>query len=93
MGAPRLTEAISLEDRIADLVDTAVTAAVERAEVRAEERHRAQRTHLSVAEAAAAIGIGRTLCHRLVNEGTIPSVRLGDRIVIPVHALQQLGTS
>jgi excisionase family DNA binding protein len=39
-------------------------------------------------EAAAAVGIGRTLFYRLVKAGTIPSCRVGKSIRIPVAALR-----
>jgi excisionase family DNA binding protein len=42
---------------------------------------------LSIKEAAAAIGCGETLVRRLIAERAIPHVRLGDRVVVPVAAL------
>lgn len=44
----------------------------------------------TVAEAAAMLGIGRTLAYRGIREGWIPSLRLGRKIVVPVAALQEL---
>lgn len=41
----------------------------------------------SVAEAAAALGIGRSLAFELVRRGELPTVRLGRRRVIPRHLL------
>lgn len=38
---------------------------------------------LTVTEAAAILGISRTSAYGCVNAGTIPSIRLGGRIVIP----------
>ena len=46
------------------------------------------RLTLSVREAAAALGIGRGLAYQLLREGSLPSVRLGSRIVIPRAALE-----
>ena len=44
----------------------------------------------SVAEVAALLGIGRSKAYELVRSGTIPSLRLGRRIVIPKLALSRL---
>lgn len=38
---------------------------------------------LTVTEAAAILGISRTSAYECVHAGTIPSIRLGGRIVIP----------
>lgn len=38
---------------------------------------------ITVTEAARALGIGRNLAYRLIQEGTIPSLRLGRRLVVP----------
>jgi len=45
---------------------------------------------ISVDEAARVLGIGRSLCYDMVREGKIPSLRFGNRIVIPRHALERL---
>jgi excisionase family DNA binding protein len=45
------------------------------------------RLTLTVEEAAALLGISRTLAYELVRQGTIPSLRLGRRRLVPVHAL------
>lgn len=45
---------------------------------------------LTVEAAARQLGIGRGLCYRLIREGRIPSIRLGRRIVVPVHALEHM---
>jgi excisionase family DNA binding protein len=47
------------------------------------------RLALSVDEAAALLGVSRDLVYDLVARGEIPSVRLGRRIVVPRHALEQ----
>ena len=45
----------------------------------------------SVAEAAQVLGVSTSLVYRLVNEGELPSVRLGDRrLVVPHLALEAL---
>ncbi len=41
----------------------------------------------SVEQAAAALGIGRSLAFDLVRRGELPAVRLGRRRVIPRHLL------
>lgn len=41
-------------------------------------------------QAAAKLGISRGLCYRLIANGTLPAVRLGRRLVIPVAALEAL---
>lgn len=38
---------------------------------------------LSVAEAAQALGLGRSMTYQLVASGEIPSLKLGRRVVIP----------
>ena len=45
---------------------------------------------LTVKEAAKVLGIGRSLAYRLANDGTMPTLRLGRRILIPRQALAQL---
>ena len=42
---------------------------------------------LSVRQTAILLTISVGLCYRLVHEGTIPSVRVGRRILVPVKAL------
>lgn len=49
-----------------------------------------ERLTISVDEAARVLGIGRSLCYDMVREGKIPSLRFGNRIVIPRHALERL---
>jgi excisionase family DNA binding protein len=50
------------------------------------------RGFLSVREAAAFLGIGRTLAYQATRDGRIPSVRISGRILIPVAALAQLAS-
>lgn len=45
---------------------------------------------ISPQQAAAELGISRGLVYRLLAEGTLPAVRLGRRLVIPVAALEAL---
>jgi len=49
-----------------------------------------QRKTLSVEEAAAALGIGRTLCYEAVRRGDIPTIRIGRRLLVPQAGLNQL---
>ena len=46
------------------------------------------RLTLSVPEVAVRLGISRGLAYELVARGELPSLRLGNRIVIPVVALE-----
>lgn len=45
---------------------------------------------LTVTEAATILGISRTTAYECVNNGTIPSIRLGSRIVIPRATFDEL---
>lgn len=45
---------------------------------------------ITVEEAARRLGIGRSLAYSLIREGSLPHLRLGSRIVVPVSALQRL---
>ena len=47
------------------------------------------RLTLSVEEAATALGISRSHAWRMVNNGTLPSVRIGHRVLVPVSDLQE----
>ncbi len=47
---------------------------------------------LTVEEAAALLGISRTLGYELVARRELPSLRLGRRIVVPRRALEELLT-
>jgi excisionase family DNA binding protein len=48
------------------------------------------RLGLSVQEAGTLLGISRDLAYDLVASGELPSVRLGRRIVVPRHALENV---
>ena len=43
---------------------------------------------LSVTETAEQLGISRSRAYELVQEGWIPSIKCGRRVLIPRHALQ-----
>ena len=45
---------------------------------------------LSVEEAARALGIGRGLAYEGVRTGAIPAVRIGNRLLVPRIALEQM---
>lgn len=45
---------------------------------------------LSVAQTARALGISRNTAYECVRQGSIPSLRLGHRIVVPRRALEAL---
>lgn len=44
---------------------------------------------LSVQECANKMGISRALCYGMVKRGELPSIKCGDRILIPVKALEK----
>jgi excisionase family DNA binding protein len=44
----------------------------------------------SVPEAGRRLGIGRTTAYRLAADGTLPTMRLGGRIVVPRSQLERL---
>jgi len=44
---------------------------------------------MSVPEAQAQLGIGRNLIWRLINDGTIRTVRAGRRVLVPVGAIEE----
>ena len=49
----------------------------------------AVRRAISVDEAAIQLGIGRSLAYELVREGRLRSVRAGNRILVPIVALEE----
>jgi excisionase family DNA binding protein len=49
------------------------------------------RLTLTVQEAGTLLGISRTLAYDLVRRGEIPSLRIGRRVVVPVHVLMVQG--
>ena len=44
----------------------------------------------SVEEAAEMVGISRSKAYECVRDGTLPSIRFGRRIVVPIGALNQM---
>jgi excisionase family DNA binding protein len=56
----------------------------------AEPAPRPRRGALSVTEAAEALGISRSYAYELIHAGTLPHLRLGRRIVIPISALDKM---
>lgn len=48
------------------------------------------RATLTVEEAAAILGIGRTLAFELARTGRLPTIRLGRRILVPRAALDRM---
>ena len=53
-------------------------------------RTNGKRKTITVTEAAAWLGISRQTAYQEVRTGAIPSIRLGRRILVPVHALEAL---
>jgi excisionase family DNA binding protein len=60
------------------------------ADPRGEASPNAARVTLTVTEAANMLGISRSTAYELVQVGTLPSLRLGRRIVVPIHAMTDL---
>lgn len=48
------------------------------------------RATLTVEEAAAVLGIGRTLAFEMARAGRLPVIRLGRRILVPRAALERM---
>ena len=48
------------------------------------------RKTLTVTEAAVMLGISRQTAYQEVKTGAIPSIRLGRRILVPIHALNAM---
>jgi len=44
---------------------------------------------LSVEEAAEVIGIGRTICFRLISQGHLRALKIYSRTVVPVTAIEE----
>jgi excisionase family DNA binding protein len=49
-----------------------------------------ERRTVTVREAAALLGVGRDTAYAAVRDGTLPSIRLGKRLVIPMAALEKM---
>ena len=48
-----------------------------------------ERVALSVEEAAGRLGVSRSLIWKMVNQGTIRTVRAGHRVLVPVIAVEE----
>ena len=51
---------------------------------------RNEKLTMTVEETALALGLSRNSCYQAVETGSIPSIRIGKRILIPRYALEQL---
>jgi excisionase family DNA binding protein len=49
-----------------------------------------ERLAFSITEAAALLGVGRTLAYQMAKSGELPTVRLGRRVVVPRAQLKEL---
>ena len=49
-----------------------------------------KRLAFSITEAAALLGVGRTLAYAMAKAGDLPTVRLGRRLVVPRAQLERL---
>lgn len=45
------------------------------------------RRTFTVAEAAVCLGVSRNTAYQAIHEGTLPAIRIGRRILVPIHAL------
>lgn len=45
---------------------------------------------MTVSQTAIMLGISRTTAYECVRRGSIPSIRLGGRIIVPTQAIEQL---
>jgi excisionase family DNA binding protein len=45
---------------------------------------------MTVEEAAAALGISRGLAYQAAHDGSIPTIRIGRRLLVPRRALERL---
>ena len=52
------------------------------------ERDVGQTLLLNVRQAARLLGIGKNLCYEMINEGRLPHVRLGRRVLVPREGLR-----
>ena len=48
-----------------------------------------ERVAFSVEEAAGRLGVSRSLIWKMVNQGTIRTVRAGHRVLVPVSAVEE----
>ena len=51
---------------------------------------KSQKLTMTVEETALALGLSRNSCYQAVETGSIPSIRIGKRILIPRYALERL---
>lgn len=51
---------------------------------------RRRRATMTVTEAAEVLGVSRSTAYELVRSGDLPALRLGRRIVVPEHAIDDL---
>ena len=49
-----------------------------------------ERRTMTVEEAAKALGIGRNTAYEAIRRGEIPVIRIGDRKLVPIIAIEQM---
>ena len=54
------------------------------------EKPEPERLAVSVPEAAAMLGVGRTKAYEAIRTGELPSVRLGKRVLVPLAQLRAM---
>jgi excisionase family DNA binding protein len=55
-----------------------------------EEKHMAQNLTMSVPEAGALLGLGRNGSYKAAKRGEIPTIRIGNKLLVPRVAIQRL---
>ncbi len=45
---------------------------------------------VSVEEAGDALGISRSLAYKMAREGKIPTIRMGNRLIVPLSKLEEM---
>ena len=51
---------------------------------------KSEKLTMTVEETALALGLSRNSCYQAVEMGSIPSIRIGKRILIPRYALEKI---
>ena len=50
----------------------------------------AEKTTLTVTEAAKLLGIGKNLAYEAIRRGELPCIKIGHRMLVPVAALERM---
>jgi excisionase family DNA binding protein len=69
-----------------------LTLEIEEARSEEESERARMRTHLSIDEAASALGVSRSTINRRLEDGTIASIKIGGRRLIQLEQLEACGS-